>query len=130
MDQDDPLSCCTRFRMYISSTNKKMTPKNRKLHERHVKDLKQKLSEYNVDLFKPGPVVNIVTGKEIDPLIVKGLCEAKTFGNHKFKTFIKDTLDTGSKSIFIRINRNNIDTGNKKTKKENSKKVRYCRGLN
>ena len=79
------------------------------------------MKEYNVEPFKPGPVVNIATGKEIDASIVKGLHEAGTLGNNKFKQFVEDTLVTGSKSIFEPIKKNKIDTGIKEKKNENTK---------
>ena len=62
-----------------------MTPMNKKLHESHVKYLKQKLIDYNVEPFKDGPAVNIVTGREIDPQIVKGLYESEILGDKKLK---------------------------------------------
>ena len=111
-----------RFCMYITSKHKEMTPMNKKLHESHVKYLKQKLIDYNVEPFKDGPAVNIVTGREIDPQIVKGLYESEILGDKKLKEFMKDTLVIGSKSIFERISKSNIDTGVKE-KKRNFQKV-------
>ena len=59
-----------------------------------------KLSDYNVDPFGSGPPVNIVTGKEIDPVIVRGLYKASTIDDQKLREFTDSRLVTGSKSIF------------------------------
>ena len=60
----------------------------------------------------------VVTGKEINPVVIDGLLGIANKGDKKYKTFIDERLITWEKSIFAPIKRTNIKTGNEcKTKK-------------
>ena len=60
----------------------------------------------------------MVTGKEINPVVIDGLLGAAEKGDKKYKTFIEERLIKREKSIFTPIKRANIKTGNEcKTKK-------------
>lgn len=110
------------FRLYTSSVHKEMAPRNKRRHLEHVQSLKKKLHEYNSDPFKPGPVTNIVTGKEISEDVVQALINAPEKGDMQYKKFVSERLVTGKVSFFHPVKKNNINTGIEK-KKKNSKKV-------
>ena len=99
------------FNILTSSKHKELTSKNKKRHASHVQALIQKLREYNVNPFSSGPAINMVTGKEIDPVIIKRLLGADSLGNTKLKKFMNDTLVTGKKSIFDTIKKHDKDGG-------------------
>ena len=80
------------------------------------------LRDYNVKPFQPGPVTNIVTGKEIDSSVIDGLLSAADKGDVQYTKFVEDRLINESKSFFDTITKNKINTGIEK-KKTRSKKV-------
>ena len=110
------------FRLFTSSVHKEMTPSNKKRHYNHVHSLKKKLRDYNAKPFKPGPVRNIVSGKEIDEDIIKGLLGATEKCDERYQKFIQERLVTGNISFYSPIKKNNIRTG-RELQKKTSKKV-------
>ena len=101
-----------KFRLVTSSSHKEMTPKNKIRHD-HEQNLKSQLDDYNAEPFTSGAARNMVTGKEINPVVIDGLLGAAEKGDKKYKTFIEERLIKGEKSIFTPIKRANIKTGNK-----------------
>ena len=99
-----------KFRLVTSSSHKEMTPKNKIRHHDHVQNLKSQLDDYNADPFASGAARNVVTGKEINPVVIDGLLGAAEKGDKKYKTFIEERLIKGEKSIFTPIKRTNIKT--------------------
>ena len=101
--------------MYTSSQHKELTPGNKKLHSDHVRSLKTKLLEYNVDPFASEPATCLPTGEEIDPDITRGLVDAERIGHEKYRDFVEGRLVVGSKfSIFDRIKLTKIEDRKRK----------------
>ena len=95
-----------------------MTRKIKIRHHDHVQNLKSQLDDHNAEPFASGAARNLVTVKEINPVVIDGLLGAAEKGDKKYKTFIEERLIKGEKSIFTPIKRANIKTGNEcKTKK-------------
>ena len=84
--------------------------------------MKTELEEYNVHPFEAGPVINIVTGQEIESKIVEGLINAPEKGNQQYKQIVDERIVSGRTSFFSPIKRNNITRGTE-TKKKSSKKI-------
>ena len=91
---------------------------NKKLHSDHVRSLKTKLLEYNVDPIASGPATCLPTSEEIDPDITRGLVDAERMGHEKNRDFVEGRLVVASKlSIFNRIKLTKLKTGRDKCKK-------------
>ena len=53
------------LKVFTSQVHKEMTPGNKRLHFEHVRSLKAKLKQNNVNIFRGGPAGNLTTGREI-----------------------------------------------------------------
>ena len=104
--------------MYTSPQHKELTPGNKKLHSDHVRSLKTKLLEYNVNPIASGPATCLPTGEEIHLDITRGMVDAERMGHEKYRDFVEGRLVVGSKfSIFDRIKLTKLKTGREKCKK-------------
>ena len=54
------------LKVFTSQAHKETTPGNKRLHFEHVRSLKAKLKQNNVNIFRGGPARNLTTGREID----------------------------------------------------------------
>ena len=54
-----------KLNLFTSQVHKEMTPGNKRLHFEHVRSLKAKLKQNNVNIFRGGPAGNLTTGREI-----------------------------------------------------------------
>ena len=99
-----------------------MTIRNKRRHLHHAQKLKRTLLDYGIDPFGTGPSQNLVTGKEIDGDLVKGLLGAAKTGNKAYLNFVNQRLVEGNKTLFNPIPKINLMTG-METKKRKSKEV-------
>ena len=98
------------FRLYTSSTHKELTIRNKRRHLQHVQKLKRTLQDYGIDSFGTGPSQNLVTGKEINGDLVKGLLGAAKNGNKAYLNFVNQRLVEGNKTLFNPIPKINLMT--------------------
>ena len=82
----------SKIRQATPSSHKETTNGAKTLHGKHVQDLKDKLNQYLVDPFGNGVARELITGKEIDVTIIKGLVEADVIGDEKYREFVKERL--------------------------------------
>ena len=105
------------LRVKTSSKHKEMTPGRKKIHEKHIDNLKQKLVGYGVNPFSEGEPRIISTGVEIEEGVVNDVLRTPKCGEKQFKQFVEERLVKGTKSFFDRIKQNRLKTGIVKVKK-------------
>ena len=94
-----------------------MTPGNKRLHFEHVRSIKAKRKQYNVNIFGDGLTRNLTTGREIDREVIDSLLHTEEVGNKCFIAFVQDRLVEGKKSFFEPNCRVRLKTGSEKRKK-------------
>ena len=88
-----------------------MTPGNKQLHHEHIRCLKEKLRDYNMDPLADGPARCLTNGRELDVAMIDGLIQAGNNGERRFNEFVKERLVEGNLSIFDTITKVKLDIG-------------------
>ena len=96
--------------MKTSSKHKEVAPRVKRLHNEHVRSLKNKLRGYGVDPFSTGFPKHISKGIEINTSVAK-------IGMTQFKSFVEERLVKGTVNFFAPIKKNKLQTGVKIKKK-------------
>ena len=100
-----------------SSKHKELSPGRKKMHSRHVAQLKNQLVQYGMDPFSDDKPRSFATGVEIPSNIVDDMMGAAKLGSKQYENFTKECLVIGSKGYFEPIARNKVCTGIEKKKK-------------
>ena len=100
-----------------------MTKSGKEFHLSHVKSLKEKLSEYGIDPFTLGYLINLSSGEKIDKNIYDDMCQVEILGKEKLNEFIQESLIDGKVGFFNPIKKSNLKTGIKSGKKSKYKIV-------
>ena len=92
-----------------------MTKSGKELHFSHLQSLKEKLSEYGVDLFTLGYRINLLRGEKIDKNVYNDSCQVEK-GKEKLSEFIQERLINRKVGFLIKT-RFYLKTGIKSEKK-------------
>ena len=84
-----------QLHLKTSSRQKELTKSGKELHLSHVKSLKEKLSEYGIDLFTLGYPINLSSRENIDKNIYNNMCQVEVLGKEKLNEFIQERLIDG-----------------------------------
>ena len=95
-----------KLRLRTSSKHKETTISHKRMHQKHVENLKSQLKDYKVDPSEDSSSIGISADQEI----------SSELGNKMHLSFVKKRLVEGEKSIFEPISKSNIKTSNEKKK--------------
>ena len=99
-----------------TSKHKETTISHKRMHRKHVENLKSKLKDYKVDPSEDSSSIGISADQEISFSVLVGPLQASELGNKMHLSFVKKRLVEGEKSIFEPISKSNIKTSNEKKK--------------
>ena len=107
--------------MKTGLTHKEISPRGIKIHVEHVKNLKQKLCGYDIDLFSNDALRHLPTGETIEAAIVTDIIRAPELGFSQYKAFINDRLIKRTVKFYTPIKKTKLNIRIKKMKR--SRKV-------
>ena len=81
-----------KLRLHISSKHKEVTISHKRMHQKHIKNLKSLLNNYNVDHFEDSSTICINTGREIHFSVVRGLLQAPELVNETYLNLMTKRL--------------------------------------
>ena len=105
-----------KLRLRTSSKHKETTISHKRMHQKHVENLKSQLKDYKVDPSEDSSSIGISADQEISFSVLLGLLQSSELGNKMHLSFVKKRLVEGEKSIFEPISKSNIKTSNEKKK--------------
>ena len=105
-----------KLRLHTSSKHKETTISHKRMHQKHVENLKSQLKDYKVDPSEDSSSIGISADQEISFSVLLGLLQSSELGNKMHLSFVKKRLVEGEKSIFEPISKSNIKTSNEKKK--------------
>ena len=94
-----------KLRLRTSSKHKETTISHKRMHQKHVENLKSQLKDYKVDPSEDSSSIGISAGQEISFSVLLGLLQASELGNKMHLSFVKKRLVEGKKSMFEPISK-------------------------
>ena len=111
-----------------SSKHRELCPGQKKIHSRHVIELKNQLVQYSMDPFSDNKPRSFATGVEIPSNVASDMMAAAKHGSRQYENFTKECLLDGSESFFEPIAKKQIAYWNREEEESTQSNPNLERG--